>query len=691
MNALVSEPKPWSDPHVDIPDDYSKHLRRMLLHALWWGVSVLMIVGLVVGLDGCALLKARMQLPTGSSDTREVQVDEGQVTAAIERARQFLINRQHPEGYWQGMLENDSSATGQYLLLAHYLRRADLERTRKAIAYLLRSRDDRGGWSAYPGGPVSLDVTVINYVALAVSGISEDDPEMEKTRQLVSQLGGLEQLNFFSRIILAFYGVVPFESIPWTTTRLFENTNVIYRQGFARTIFIPYMYLYEKAAIDDISPMVGRALKVWGTPGKGSQEKLFQSVFEGFSKLARHKPSPDTQRACIRWILEHQEEDGTWAGVFQVTLFSLMALHADGNTQWAEQIERGLQGVHSYQIETDTEIIQQFSVSPVMDTAYAIQALRMAGLEGSSETLRKATQWLMSKQSLREGDWKHNNPEGVPGGWSFEFYNTWYPDLDCTSMVLNAMTYLEEDERYAYYPQIDRGVSWVLSMQNWDGGFAVWDKNNWLVFKMLSGLMDVGDYSYADITARVVVSLARLSSLDRYKNRNDLGPALRSAEWFLWRQQEGFQRWQGRWGVNYTYGTGQVLEALGALGLTASHVLIAPSVAWLLSVQNPDGGWGESIESYQVGHFVRDRSTVAQTAAVLKGLISVKTANRDPVDRGIVYLLERQQQGGNWEDEAFFAVNIPRAWYGRYELIPTLYSLIALCSYRDIYLQRGGR
>lgn len=645
---------------------------------------------LLAGMHGCTLVGSRAWGPFGTQAGERARVDASTLEASIDRAREFLLERQHPDGYWQGFLENDSSATGQYLLLMYYLGRVEEERSRKAIAYLKRCRDSQGGWVAYPGGPVSLDVTVINYVALAASGVPEEDKEMEKTRTLVATLGGLEKVNFFTKIFLAFYGVVPLECVPGTTTRVFENRSVIYRQGFARTIFIPYMVLYETGSVRDVSDKVARALQVWGRPERGSQERLFQGIFENVSRIGGLGPSSETRRACLEWIAQHQEEDGTWAGIFQVTLFSLMALHADGDRRWQEAIEKGVRGVHSYQKETDDEIIQQFSVSPVMDTAYAVQALRMAGVGSDSDPLRRAVQWLMGKQCLKEGDWKHNNPEGVPGGWSFEFHNTWYPDLDSTSMVLNAMTYLEEADRQRHYGQIDRGVSWVLSMQNWDGGFAVWDKNNWLVFKMLSGLMDVGDYSHSDITARVVISLARLQAIDRYRNRGDLGGALRAAEWFLWRHQQSFQRWQGRWGVNYTYGTGQVLEALAATGMSASHILIAPSVAWLVSVQNPDGGWGESIESYERGQFVPAESTIAQTATVLKGLIAVRAREREAIDKGVTYLLGRQLDGGNWEDHSFFAVNIPKAWYGRYELIPTLYATIALCAYRDRYLAKAS-
>ena len=608
---------------------------------------------------------------------------------AIARAREFLLNRQHPQGYWVGFLENDSSCTGLYVLLTHYLDRKEPARIRKAIRYLIRSRNAEGGWVQYPGGGSHLDTTLISYIALVLAGVPEEDPEMDKSRNLIMELGGLEETNFITRILLAFFGIFPFESLPWVTARLIDNTGLIYRQGFPRTILIPYLVLFELKAVKDVSHQVPMAAALWGSPKKGLTEEVLQTFMGGFNILHDPVTSVFHQEKCLGWIAEHQEADGTWAGVLQVTLFSLMALHADRDERWEEAIQKGLQGVHSYQVETTEETIQQFSVSPVMDTAYAVRALHLAGLEGDATPLQTAVQWLLTKQSLREGDWKHNNPEGEPGGWGFEFHNTWYPDLDCTSMVLNALACLEEEIREPYYEQLDRGIAWVLSMQNWDGGFAVWDKNNWVFLKVMNNLVvDVGDYSHADITARVLIALAGLLKLPRYRERSDLKKAIRSAGRFLWGRQEKFQRWYGRWNVNYTYATGQVLEAMAEKGVPASHLLIRPALGWLARVQNTDGGWGESLESYEKHQFVPAPSTAMQSACVLQGLIRIGAPQHEAVHQGVAYLLASQQPDGHWEDLAFLAVNIPRVWYGRYELVSTYFALIALCEYEARMLCR---
>jgi len=618
--------------------------------------------------------------PSGvpAEEARSLESLDGAVAGAVD----FLLTRQHPDGYWVGFLENDTGSTGLYILLSHYLGHTDEDRRRKALRHLLRTRNEEGGWVQFPGGPSHVDTTLINYLALALEGISEQDPWMTRSRRLVASLGGREEIHFFSKLVLGFFGVFPFEHLPWVTARLIESRGFIYRQGFARTIFVPYMALYEMKAVRDVSGRIPLAMREWGRPGGGAMEDAFRRVAGGFSLLRDPVLSPFHLERCLEWIAERQEADGTWAGVFQVTFFSLMALHADRDERWERLIRRGMAGVHGYQKETEEEVVQQFSVSPVMDTAYAVRALLQAGVPGNSPAVRSAVHWLVQKQSRTFGDWKQNNPGGEPGGWSFEFHNTWYPDLDCTGMVLNALTYLPEGEREPVLPQIDRGLDWVLSMQNWDGGFAVWDKNNWPFFRVLSVLLDVGDLSHADVTARVLLCLSRLRRLARYRERPDLRRGIRLATRFLWSRQDRFSCWYGRWGVNYAYGTGQVLEALGARGIQASHLLVRPVLHWVERAQNPDGGWGESVASYEAGRFVPSPSTAAQTAIVLLGLLGIGTSQKRVVERGIHSLLATQNKDGGWEDRAFFATNIPRVWYGRYELLPTLLSVMALCTYR---------
>jgi len=638
---------------------------------------------LCLGAAGCAGRTAPTppEIPCPAPDPRLV-------AQALDRGVTYLRGRQAPEGYWLGTLHNDSSVTGIYVLLARYTGTVDPDREQRAVRFLLDEQGADGGWEQYPGSGGNLDVTLINATALRAAGVSEDAEALRRAGAFVQTRGGIDEANFFTRIFLAMFGQVPWDEIPWITSRLIRNDALIYREGFPRVILIPYMVLYENRRVLNL-PSDSRASG--GNPdreGAGTGDRYRRE--EPPHPLLERVEEPASREQCVRWILERQESDGTWAGIVQVTAFSAMALKSCDRPAFDPAIERAVRGVEGYQVEASGgALMQPFSQGPVMDTAQSVSALLEAGVSPEDPSVRRAVAWLLDQQSLREGDWTYGNPEGKPGGWAFEFHNSWYPDVDDTAMVLGALGLLPEDARPPGREAEDRGLSWLLSMQNRDGGFPVWDRNNWIVFNVMKPLFDVGDYSHEDVTARVLVALARLLSREPQARREEMEAAVARARTYLHRAQKRNGSWYGRWGANYTYGTGQVLEGLLVTGSRPADRPVARAVTWLFGVQNPDGGWGEALRSYETGRFEPGESTVAQTAAVLSGLLRAGVRNDPRFERGIRYLLSAQKTDGSWQDHLFYAVNVPRAWYGRYELLSTQAAIQVLSGYRNAP-QPGG-
>lgn len=646
------------------------HLLTVTLFVLLCGC------GWITGLTGKPT-EQPLAVPEAPPSLRDLEV-------AIREGTEYLLRRQHPDGYWCGTLYNDSSVTGLYILLAHYTDNVRPERDRKAARYLLDSQLEDGSWEQYPGSGGNLDVTLINYTALRLAGTPPDSEALLRAHTFIMANQGTEQANFFTKILLALFGQVPWEDIPWITCGLVQHQDLIYREGFPRVILIPYMVLYENRKVLDLPPFFQPLEKSADEKTDGNPLRVEQSITPMLDRMK----DPEDKEKCIQWILERQEKDGTWAGIVQVTAFSAMALKSSRRPEFNDRITRAVKGVETYQVETPEIVMQQFSVGPVMDTAHALLALRLSGIPGKHASIRKAAQWLAAKQSLREGDWKYGNPEGEPGGWPFEFHNTWYPDVDDTAMVLHALSHLDQESLLTYYPVMDRGLNWMLSMQNREGGFPVWDKNNWIVFNVLKDIFDVGDYSHNDITARVLVTLSSMKSLEHYADREDMERAIHRARAFLFFKQKKGEYWYGRWGANYTYGTGQVLTGLMLTGSKPDGFHVERAVHWLFSVQNPDGGWGESLLSYETGTFEPAESTVAQSSSVLMGLLRAGLQEDPRFWKGLAYLLKMQEMDGSWEDHLFYAVNVPRAWYGRYELLSTQAALILLATYRQEVLHR---
>ena len=213
-----------------------------------------------------------------------------------------------------------------------------------------------------------------------------------------------------------------------------------------------------------------------------------------------------------------------------------------------------------------------------------------------------------------------------PGGWYFEGRNEFYPDVDDTCMALMVLAQARAGGTpEARAEAMRRGLAWMMGMQNDDGGWASFDRGNdkqWLTAVPFADHNAMIDPSTADITARV------LECLSHFPDYGVAHPAVARALGFLRRDQTTEGCWYGRWGVNYLYGTWQVLRGLRRhrRGHARRPTSGAPS-RWLLGRQNDDGGWGESIASYD--HPAQKGigpSTPSQTAWALMGLVAAGEA-----------------------------------------------------------------
>src|SRR5713226_433571 len=150
------------------------------------------------------------------------------------------------------------------------------------------------------------------------------------------------------------------------------------------------------------------------------------------------------------------------------------------------------------------------------------------------------------------------------------------------------------------------------------------------------------DPSTADVTERVVECLGRFGWPASH-------PVIQRALAFLLKDQTADGSWYGRWGVNYVYGTGGVLRALETLGLTAREDC-QRAAAWLRGVQQDNGGFGESIASYDdVAWKGKGTTTASQTAWGLIGMLAASDEGDVAIGRAVAYLVAKQNPDGSWE------------------------------------------
>ena len=219
----------------------------------------------------------------------------------------------------------------------------------------------------------------------------------------------------------------------------------------------------------------------------------------------------------------------------------------------------------------------------------------------------------------------------------------------------------------------------ALGMQNIDGGWAAFDRDiNHEVLTMVpfADHNAMLDPSCPDITARV------LEALGLFGIRVGNLQVDRGIE-FIRLTQDKRGCWIGRWGVNYLYGTWQVLQGLEAAGYDMTQPMVRRAVDWVKSVQQANGGWGETCFSYDDPTLAgQGEVTASQTAWALLGLIAAGEAHSESVRRGIDYLVATQGDDGNWVEEQFTGTGFPKVFYLRYHMYRLYFPLMALARYK---------
>ena len=171
---------------------------------------------------------------------------------------------------------------------------------------------------------------------------------------------------------------------------------------------------------------------------------------------------------------------------------------------------------------------------------------------------------------------------------------------------------------------------------------------------------------------------------------------VRRALEFIRKNQEPDGSFFGRWGVNYIYGTWQVLRGLKALDYDMSEPWLLRARDWLESVQHADGGWGERCNTYDDPVFKgQGPSTPSQTAWATMGLCTFGDPNRPSLKRGIEFLVKAQNEDGSWPEDETTGTGFPRVFYLKYDMYRNAWPLLALATYRNLRegmkIARNGR
>ena len=655
-------------------------------------------------------------------------VSEAQVT--LELARERLLSLQDRAGWWRGELQTNVTMDAEDMLLREFLGIRRTEETERSAVWIRSQQRPDGTWANSHDGAGDLSTTIEAYWALRLAGDAPEAEHMRAAAKFVRVQGGIECARVFTHVWLALFGLWSWDQVPelppeivllpsWVPLNIYDFACWARQTIVALSLVMAHRPRHELPfALEELhGPEPWRAAEP--TSARGRWLTRLDRVLRAYERRPPRLLRRIAMARAERWIVRRQEADGSWGGIQPPWVYSLIALRLNGYALEHPSMRRGIEGLDRFMVEErgDGESGRLLAVgesvapvgsrrleacqSPVWDTALSMVALSDAGLPGEHPVLVRAGEWLLGEEVRVPGDWRVRRPTLRPGGWAFEFANANYPDIDDTAEVVLALLRLRDAPRArgghrlfrsiapaAETPAdtkspdrddrrlraaIERAVSWTKGMQSREGAWGAFDADNTRSLVRELPFLDFGeviDEPSADVTAHAVEMLAALG-------RAGDPETVAAVRWLIECQEPGGS-WFGRWGVNHIYGTGAVLPALVAAGVAPSEPCVKRAVAWLVSHQNSDGGWGENPRSYDRVEWIgRGESTASQTAWALLALHAAGERSR-AVARGVQWLVDTQREDGGWDEPQYTGTGFPCDYYINYHLYRLVFPVMAL-------------
>lgn len=647
-----------------------------------------------------------------------LDLDRAQIEALRAHLVNALLDRQQADGHWHYPLDDNITMNSEQIFFLFWMDEDRPELVSRLAQFILEKQLEDGSWNIYHGGPGNLSASIEAYFALRLAGYSPSEPALIRAKNFIVNNGGIPKCRVFTRIWLALFEQYPFEGIPMIPPEIMlapraTPFNIYEFSYWSRTVVIPLTILFHLQRtkevnfnLDELYPTAASKQdldyapvvpvdetwmlrpKLWQS-GWINWTQVFTTINHGVTLYENKAPVKPLRKLALDkardWILDHQDESGDWGGILPAMQNSLMALYALGYEKDSPAIAKGLEAldrltrglsssISPHATEVGSTATIQSCVSPIWDSALAALGLIESGVDPKDPRLQKTREWLWENRITQRGDW--NLKAKIPAqqdfaAWCFQYHNSFYPDTDDTTVSTLTLFKLGMS-----LEELKPCLNWLFAMQNSDGGWGTFDKDNtqWILNEIpFADLKSLIDPSNPDCTGHVLETLGELG----LGNSRSAKRAIR----YLKRSQRPCGSWFGRWGVHTIYGTCAAVVGLRKCGEPVDAAYIQRAIRFVLSTQNEDGGWGESCDNYSphvdtgVGN-----STPSQTAWALMSLQACQKSSSDfseEIGRATDFLASRKQNDGLYEPE-FTGTGFPMHFYLRYDGYRNYFPAIAL-------------
>lgn len=617
-----------------------------------------------------------------------------------------LLGQKRPNGSWKSTIDVSAFLPAIYIIM---LRSTELiarpgahETEAHLMRHLITQINPDGGFYKYPGSPSSISVTRLALTAIQLvlgERIPRNQPQsrFSPNRSLDQDL--LNKVKETARKSACFLRTKRNRSwrnfdmdcrLPELVLTAFLDKR---RNFFLRLLFSPRLIAWllrsrlASGLLSHCSTLLLQTLPavalLLGTSQGQDMPAARPTASRKRSRLL-FKQHQNPVDELINRILSRQNLDGAWFYNAPYTIFNTLALYKGGMALDSQPIVRSRAYLESSLFPTETGgMTVNFVDVDIWDTCMALLSyLMVPGCSTGDEAIRHSIEFLLRGQ--HEG-----------GSYSWSSANDNEPDHDSTALAVRTLAVAsrtaEEEMRPRIKEAIGKGVHWLRPRQDKRGGFSAWQST----FMKFRGKPDgslrnyLFDMATPDVTARVLYAFVEAG----------LGPEDKTVQRslsFLLKTQYRNGGWWCRWWAGYISGTDFVLDVFARMGLrwgpnpfkektlmARTHEAMMRGLRFVLSCQNDDGGWGETIlADCHPRAAGKGRSRPLQTSSALFDLLACGyPADAEEIRRGYSHLLRTMKHGGRWEDNQATFTFFPKTYYYRYAFMSSIIPLNALTAY----------
>lgn len=609
---------------------------------------------------------------------------EPQPAQALAGGLNALLSQQDEDGSWEGECSWCAMLPAEYVLAWHVMGLPiDETRRRRILLQFERTRAADGTWALAEGGPASLFVTTLVYVASRLLGVEPADPLLTQARAFIDREGGAVAIPTWGKFWLALVSLYRWEGIHPVAPELWALPRAlpIHPSRYychTRLIYMAMATLYAERFQAKPTPVIEalrqelfpqgfekvnfRAARKQLRPGDlfAPPSALLKSSYEALRLVDRVRSRRSRQalldefRAAIRWELAVSSH----TSISPVSgLLNVIALWMQ-NPQDPDAL-KAIERFECWVWEDDRDGFRVTGArSAIWDTSFALQTLALAEpFAEVSAAMQRASAFLRAQQIRTSfADYAAHDRADPRGGYPFSFGWHGWPVSDCTAEAILARLEVE-GEGAPSDDDVAMAARFVLRSQGPDGGFGSYEAPR-VPFSLerLNPAEMFGDSmtetGYLECTASCIAALAKIAELRPgllvREGLAAIPDAITRAAESIRRQQRADGSWPGAWAVRLIYGTWFGVRGLLAAGAPPTDPAIRKACAWLKAQQREDGSWGERASVEAQGYVPHDEGQVIQTAWALLMLCEAQDPDWGAIERAARFVARAQLGSGEW-------------------------------------------